>query len=213
MRKARSKSDAAPRLGGISPPYQGHGGRTPETRSFSSQTPDDRPHTSAISPLRKAAIVLVSLEHSLASLLLSHMDRSAVEAVTWEITRLESIDPAERSMVLEEFCDLGLRRLCFAFDDLAHMEREDICTAFQVEEIKTWALALAGATPSVRSRVLEALSASTANRLRHHLDHLGPFRLSDSETAQLGIAERLRQLHDDGRISLSAASGGEDALV
>ena len=41
--------------------------------------------SSAMSPVRKAAIVLVSLDQSLASQLLSHLDRSAVEAVTWEI--------------------------------------------------------------------------------------------------------------------------------
>ena len=74
-----------------------------------------------ISPLRKAAIVLVSLEQSLASQLLSHLDRSAVEMVTWEIARLDRIDPDERTAVLDEFYGLGLRRLCFVFDDLVKM--------------------------------------------------------------------------------------------
>ena len=40
-------------------------------------------------PLRKAAILLVSLEQPLASQLLAQLDRSAVEAVTLEIARLE----------------------------------------------------------------------------------------------------------------------------
>ena len=57
----------------------------------------------AISTVRKAAIVLVSLEQSLASQLLSHLDRSAVEAVTWEIARLDRVDPTDRAAVLEEF--------------------------------------------------------------------------------------------------------------
>src|SRR5262245_42623961 len=70
----------------------------------------------AIPAVRKAAIVLVSLEQSLASQLLSHLDRSAIEAVTWEIARLEPVDPADRAAVLEEFYGLGLRRLCFVFD-------------------------------------------------------------------------------------------------
>ena len=48
-----------------------------------------------IPPLRKAAIVLVSLEQSLASQLLSHLDRSAVEMVTWEIARLDRVDPED----------------------------------------------------------------------------------------------------------------------
>ena len=77
----------------------------------------------AIAPLRKAAIVLVSLEQSLASQLLAQLDRSSVEAVTWEIARLERIDPAEQAAVLDEFLGLGLRRLCFVFEDLLRMQR------------------------------------------------------------------------------------------
>ncbi len=92
------------------------------------RTSDQPGPGSAISPVRKAAIVLVSLDQSLASQLLSHLDRSAVESVTWEIARLERIEPAERAAVLEEFYGLGLRRLCFVFDEVhaqaAHVAAE-----------------------------------------------------------------------------------------
>jgi flagellar motor switch protein FliG len=166
-----------------------------------------------IAPLRKAAIVLVSLEQSLASQLLSHLERSAVEMVTWEIARLDRIDPAERTAVLDEFYDLGRRRLCFVFDDLVKMGEPDIRAAFHEEDRETWALAMAGASSSVRAKVLGALSAASAEALRQHLDHLGPFRLSDSEAAQLEVADRLRRLYDRGRISLPEPSGSDEVLV
>src|SRR5271157_764577 len=121
--------------------------------------PEELPTTHEIAPLRKAAIVLVSLEQSLASQLLGHLDRAAVEAVTWEIARLDRIDPAEQAAVLEEFLGLGLRRLCFVFDDLVRMQDRDIQAAFHSEDVTTWALALAGAAPQVRARVLAALDA------------------------------------------------------
>jgi flagellar motor switch protein FliG len=176
--------------------------------------PHDRTTTSAaISSVRKAAIVLVSLDQSLASQLLSHLDRSAVEAVTWEIARLERIDPDERAAVLEEFYGLGLRRLCFVFDDIVKMSDGDIRAACHDEDLETWALALAGAAATVRNKVLAALAAAPASRLRHDLDHLGPFRLSDSEAAQLEIAERLRRLYDHGRIVLPDPNGREEVLV
>ena len=124
-----------------------------------------------ISPLRKAAIVLVSLEQSLASQLLSHLDRSAVEMVTWEIARLDRVDPEERAAVLEEFYGLGLRRLCFVFDDLVKMGDADIRAAFHDEDIETWALALAGAAATVRAKVLGALPLSaSAAALRRQLE-------------------------------------------
>jgi flagellar motor switch protein FliG len=166
-----------------------------------------------ISPVRKAAIVLVSLDQSLASQLLSHLDRPAVEAVTWEIARLERVDPVDRAAVLEEFYALGLRRLCFVFDDLVNMTDADLRSAFHDEDLESWSLALAGAAAPVRAKVLAALSSAAASRLRYHLDHLGPFRLSDSEAAQLEVTERLRWLYDRGRISLPEPSGRSEVLV
>jgi flagellar motor switch protein FliG len=182
----------------------------PPTSSASWTT---EPDTEEISPLRKAAIVLVSLEQSLASQLLSHLDRSAVERVTWEIARLERVDPEERAAVLEEFYDLGLRRLCFVFDDLVQMQDADIRAAFHEEDLTTWALALAGAAATVRAKVLGALPPAGAGALTQRLDHLGPFRLSESEAAQLEIAERLRRLSDCGRIRLPEPNGREEVLV
>jgi flagellar motor switch protein FliG len=207
-----------PRLHGpsSSPDPEGRGGIADSTTfSSSPNRSQDRTTTTsaAISSVRKAAIVLVSLDQSLASQLLSHLDRSAVEAVTWEIARLERIDPDERAAVLEEFYGLGLRRLCFVFDDIVKMSDGDIRAACHDEDLETWALALAGASATVRNKVLAALAAAPASRLRHDLEHLGPFRLSDSEAAQLEIAERLRRLYDHGRIVLPEPSGREEVLV
>src|SRR5262245_40724507 len=167
----------------------------------------------AIAPVRKAAIVLVSLEQTVASQLLSHLDRAAVEAVTWEIARLECVDPAERVDVLEEFYGLGLRRLCFVFDDLVKMSDSDIRAAFHEEDLETWALAMAGAAAPQRQKVLGALAPLAVDRLRGKLEHLGPFRLSDAEAAQLEIAETFRRLHDRGRVNLPEPTGRDDVVI
>jgi flagellar motor switch protein FliG len=164
-------------------------------------------------PLRKAAILLVSLEQPLASQLLAHLDRAAVEAVTLEIARLERVELDEQHAVLEEFYGLGLRRLRFVFEDLVKMDDTDISEAYHDEDATTWALALAGASRPVRTKVLGALPGHSAEPLRDHLDHLGPFRLSDAEAAQADIAERLRRLHDHGRITLPDPNGQEEILV
>ncbi len=169
--------------------------------------------TPEATPLRKAAILLVSLEQPLASQLLAQLDRAAVEAVTLEIARLERVAPTEQHAVLEEFYGLGLRRLRFVFDDLIKMDDADVREAYYDEDAAMWALALAGAAPPVRAKVLGALSVEPAERLRERLDHLGPFRLDDAEFAQAELAERLRRLHDDGRITLPDPNGREAILV
>jgi flagellar motor switch protein FliG len=163
--------------------------------------------------IRKAAILVVSLDESLSAQLLSRLDRAAVEAVTLEMARLDRIDPEEQRAVLDEFVALGLSRLRFSFDDLARLERDAIRDAFDPDDGATWALALAGASRPVQARVLDALTVSDAEGLRLRLGGVGPFRLSDSERAQAELAERLRSLHDQGRITLPEPEGADGVLV
>lgn len=168
---------------------------------------------SPIDPLRKAAILVVSLEQPLASQLLAQLDRPAVEAVTLEIARLERISPDEQLSVLEEFYGLGLRRLRFGFDDLVRMADTEIREAFHDEDAPTWALALVGAARPVRFKVLGALNSDSADDLRRRIGTIGPFRLDDAEVAQAEIADRLRRLHDHGQITLPDPNGPEAILV
>jgi flagellar motor switch protein FliG len=165
------------------------------------------------SPLRKAAILLVSLEEPLAAQLLARLDRAAVEAVSLEMARLDRVDPQEQRAVLEEFCALGLNRLRFLFDDLARLDDRDIQEAFHEEDAPLWALALAGASRPVQEKVLNALAPHASDFLRDRLTRRGPCRLDDVEAAQSELAERLRRLHDHGRITLPDPDGQEDILV
>lgn len=169
--------------------------------------------STSASPLRKAAILVVSLEQPLASQLLAHLDRPAVEAVTLEIARLERIAPAEQQAVLEEFYGLGLRRLRFVFDDVVRMDDPGIREAYYDEDAPTWALALAGAARPVRAKVLRALAPARAEALRRAIARVGPFRLDDAEATQADLAERLRRLHDHGRLTLPDPNGQEEILV
>jgi flagellar motor switch protein FliG len=166
-----------------------------------------------LAPLRKAAILVVSLEQPLASQLLAQLDRSAVEAVTLEIARLERIGPDEQRSVLEEFYGLGLRRLRFVFEDLVKMDDRDIREAYHAEDAPTWALALGGAEKSVKAKVLGALIPSAADDLRRRIALIGPFRLDEAEAAQAELADRLRRLHDHGQLTLPDPNGQEAILV
>jgi flagellar motor switch protein FliG len=166
-----------------------------------------------LGPLRKAAILVVSLEQPLASQLLAQLDRAAVEAVTLEIARLERIGPDEQRSVLEEFYGLGLRRLRFVFEDLVKMDDREIREAYHAEDAPTWALALVGAARPVRDKVLGALHPSSAEDLRRRLTLIGPFRLDEAEAAQAELADRLRRLHDHGQLTLPDPNGQEAILV
>ena len=173
----------------------------------------DEEFSAESSPLRKAAILLVSLEQPLASQLLAQLDRGAMEAVTLEIARLERVGAEEQHAVLEEFYGLGVRRLRFLFEDVVKMDDRDIREAYHDEDAATWVLALAGAARPIQAKVLGALPAVPADALRRRLALLGPFRLADAEAAQAELAERLRRLHDHGRLTLPDPDGQEAILV
>ena len=173
----------------------------------------DRRARLPLDPLRKAAILVVSLEETLARQILAHLDRADVDAVSLEMARLEHIDPALQREVLTEFHALGMRRLRFVFDDVVRMDDADLRLAFHPDESGAWALALAGASRPARQKVLGALAAPASEALRQALAELGPFRLEDVETAQAEIAERLRRLHDEGLLALPEPDGQEEILV
>lgn len=171
------------------------------------------PADAEIPPLRKAAILLVSLDEPLAAQLLAQLDRPSVEAVTLEMAHLERVSPGEQRAVLEEFSALARKRLRFLFEDVARLDDVTIREAFHEEDAPTWALALAGAPPHVRAKILGALGAAQAVALRGALGRLGPFRLDDSEAAQAELTERFRRLHDHGRLTLPDPDGQEPILV
>ena len=93
------------------------------------------------------------------------------------------------------------------------MDDREIREAYHDEDAATWALALAGASRPVAAKVLAALSPGPSESLRRGLERLGPFRLDDAEAAQADIAERLRRLQDDGRLTLPDPDGQEEILV
>src|SRR5437764_828874 len=63
-----------------------------------------------LAPIRKAAILLVSIDKDVAANILRRMSRDAVEDVTREIASLGPIAPGVRNSVVEEYYNLALAR-------------------------------------------------------------------------------------------------------
>jgi flagellar motor switch protein FliG len=93
------------------------------------------------------------------------------------------------------------------------MDERELRAAYHEDDEPTWALALAGAARPLRMKVLAAIEPEHQAGLRRAMAALGPFRLDDVEAAQAEVAERLRRLHDLGRISLPEPDGREEILV
>jgi flagellar motor switch protein FliG len=88
------------------------------------------------------------------------------------------------------------------FDDLAALDDRSLGAVLAEVEPELLMLALVGAPPVLIGRLLRPLSEREARRVRRQLDHLGPTRLSDVETARRELAELARRLAAAGRVRL-----------
>jgi flagellar motor switch protein FliG len=80
------------------------GGETRQTGAGASKSGGT--HKEELSGKQKAAIFLVTLGSDISSEIFKHLREDEIETLTWEIARLENIEPEERDMVLQEFQEL-----------------------------------------------------------------------------------------------------------
>lgn len=103
-----------------------------------------------------------------------------------------------------------IRRLMFVFDDIAKLGDKDIQTVLKNVETSQWALALKGASPELKQKVLGNLSARAAAMLTEEMDFLGPVRSSEVEKIQQQIVDIVRNLEDAGQITVQQAAEAEE---
>ena len=96
---------------------------------------------------------------------------------------------------------LGPQRLDFS--ELVYQDEPTLATIFTAADRELWMLALVGAPPALVERVLRRLPAAEAEAFRHHLDNLGPTRLSDVEESRRRIEDLVRRLVLQRRITLA----------
>src|ERR1700749_1408619 len=119
------------------------------------------------------------------------------------ITALEerSRDSAER-----------IKALMFTFEDLGKLDPGSIQTLLRHIEKDKLALALKGATDSLRDTFFSNMSDRTGKILREDMEVMGPVRLKDVDEAQMRMVNVAKDLANKGEIMI-ASKQGEDELV
>src|SRR5215472_1916249 len=119
------------------------------------------------------------------------------------ITALEerSRDSAER-----------IKALMFTFEDLGKLDPGSIQTLLRNVEKDKLALALKGATDSLRDVFFSNMSERAGKILRDDMEALGPVRLKDVDEAQMRMVNIAKDLANKGEIMI-ASGQGEDELV
>lgn len=102
-----------------------------------------------------------------------------------------------------------IRRLMFVFEDIGKFADKEIQTVLKNVETSQWALALKGASETLKQKILGNLSQRAADLLKQEMEYLGPVRLSNVEQAQQQIVDVVRKLEDTGEITVNAGDEQE----
>jgi flagellar motor switch protein FliG len=103
-----------------------------------------------------------------------------------------------------------IRRLMFVFEDIGRFADKDIQTVLKNVETSQWAMALKGASESLKEKVLKNMSERAAETLREEMEYLGPAKRSVVEAKQQEIVDVVRGLEDRGEIDLNAINEDEE---
>jgi flagellar motor switch protein FliG len=105
-----------------------------------------------------------------------------------------------------------IRALMFVFEDLSKLDPGGIQTLLRAVEKDSLALALKGASDSLRELFFSNMSERAAKIMREDMESMGPVRLRDVDQAQMAMVQVAKDLANKGEIMLAGA-GGDDELV
>lgn len=100
----------------------------------------------------------------------------------------------------------------FVFDDLSKLDPGGIQTLLRAVEKDQLALALKGASDSLRELFFSNMSERAARIMREDMEAMGPVRLKDVDAAQTTMVQAAKDLAARGEIML-AGQGGDDELI
>ncbi|MCC7268265.1 MAG: flagellar motor switch protein FliG [Caulobacteraceae bacterium] len=105
-----------------------------------------------------------------------------------------------------------IRALMFVFEDLSKLDPGGVQTLLRGVEKDKLALALKGASDSLREMFFSNMSERASKIMREDMESMGPVRLRDVEQAQMAMVQVAKDLAAKGEIML-AGSSGDDELV
>ena len=105
----------------------------------------------------------------------------------------------------------GIMDEMFVFENLMDVDDRGIQTVLKEVQSESLVVALKGAAPDLRDKILRNMSSRAAEMLKEDLESRGPVRLSDVEAEQKEILKIVRRLADEGQIVLGGS--GDDSFV
>jgi flagellar motor switch protein FliG len=105
-----------------------------------------------------------------------------------------------------------IKALMFTFEDLGKLDPGSVQTLLRAVEKDKLALALKGASDTLRDLFFSNMSERAAKMLREDMEMMGPVRLKDVDEAQTSMVNTAKDLANKGEIMIME-NKGEDELI
>ena len=145
--------------------------------------------------IRKTSLGGVKAAAEIINLLGANIEGTVIESI-------KGFDPDLAQKIMDKM---------FVFDDVNKLDDKSIQLVLKEVASDTLIVALKGAAPELKEKILSNMSTRAAETLREDLDSRGPMRLSEVEAQQKEVLKVVRRLADEGQIVLGG--GGDDAMV
>ena len=96
----------------------------------------------------------------------------------------------------------SVRNLMFVFADVAKLTERELQALMREVDQKDIIIALKNADDELKEKVLGSVSERVRTFIQEEMDFLGPMRLSEVEEVQLRIVQMVRQLEEQGQITI-----------
>jgi flagellar motor switch protein FliG len=122
-----------------------------------------------------------------------------------------AIETAALDYIREADNDLAQRVMdnLFTFDDLMNVDDRGIQALLKEVQSEALVIALKGAKPELRERILKNMSTRAAETLREELEARGPVRVAEVEAEQKELLKVVRRLAEEGQLVIGGGSGDD----
>ena len=132
--------------------------------------------------------------------LLNRMERRIAKQV------LENIEVRSPELAVQ------VRDLMFVFDDILLIDDRGVAEILKRVDKKSLAIALKGSSEELKEKFYRNMSQRAVEMIKEEMEYMGPIRIKDVEKAQHEIVEIVRELEEEGIVSIGGA-GGEEYVV
>lgn len=108
---------------------------------------------------------------------------------------------------------LEVKRLMFLFEDIINIQDKDIQKILREVDRKDLALALKIADENLKNKIYSNMSERASDLLKEELQYMGMVKLKEVEGAQAKIIDVIKELEENGEISLNLRGNSEEVYV